>query len=271
MRTSYYLLLILWSIVVSNEGCQKETLDDVIYYDNIGNNPKRIIFVNGFHVDNPIASIVVSHEEKQAYWAPNIIEDVKTIFQSSGASLTQSIFIDGAGENAFSKGYERYAAGYEYLIENIDFITQGLLPNETINFYTHSHGSAYGAGMAQALIDQGYNVECVIHTATSGPTNFSTPTQPYTIQFGYKGDHVVEEEHPVPGVDRFALIIRNDLPLLKRHIGPRIEENTRIISEIKTLNNLSIHKSAPKDQLISIFDQTVVFDKVIIDGYYAKL
>ena len=65
---------------------------------------------------------------------------------------------------------------------------------------THSEGAAYGAGIAQYLIDQGIKVQNILHLSADEGDEFSTPLEPYTIQFSYDKDWVTGN-HFINGSD----------------------------------------------------------------------
>ena len=71
---------------------------------------------------------------------------------------------------------------------------------EAINIVTHSEGAAYGAGIAQYLIDQGIKVQNILHLSADEGDEFSTPLEPYTIQFSYDKDWVTGN-HFINGSD----------------------------------------------------------------------
>lgn len=70
---------------------------------------------------------------------------------------------------------------------------------------THSEGSAYGAGVAQYLLDAGYKVTTILHLSSDEGDEFSTPKAPYTLQLSYEGDWVTGNK-TIKNVDKVGEI-----------------------------------------------------------------
>ena len=70
---------------------------------------------------------------------------------------------------------------------------------------THSEGSAYGAGVAQYLLDAGYKVTTILHHSSDEGDEFSTPKTPYTLQLSYEGDWVTGNK-TIKNVDKVGEI-----------------------------------------------------------------
>lgn len=178
-------------------------------YAFVANNPinaidpdgQRILFVNGFTYGGI--------QSGQGYWRNGFISGAQTFFNDKLGNQ----FIDGQGAWN-SSGAGRYQAGYAYAQTHIKTLTADLVEGETFKIVTHSHGGAYGAGVAQYLIEQGYSVETVVHLSTHDPQTFTTPSEPTTYQLGYKNDIVVDRmatgwgniSNSVEGTDKFGLV-----------------------------------------------------------------
>ena len=77
---------------------------------------------------------------------------------------------------------------------------------------THSEGSAYGAGVAQYLLDAGYKVTTILHLSSDEGDEFSTPKTPYTLQLSYEGDWVTGNK-TIKNVDKVGEIKKRKLIL----------------------------------------------------------
>ena len=75
---------------------------------------------------------------------------------------------------------------------------------------THSEGSAYGAGVAQYLLDAGYKVTTILHLSSGEGDEFSTPKAPYTLQLSYEGDWVTGNK-TIKNVDKVGEIKKGNL------------------------------------------------------------
>ena len=135
-------------------------------YTYVANNPmnafdpdgRLIIFINGMHGNGRFGSYPGKYYWN---WSSNFDSHVKDHFNDYNA-----IYRDGskvgmrAGLNSFfgarpteSNAYDhvRYNAGYDQALEDFDYITAKLAPEETIKIITHSMGSVYGKGYVAAL------------------------------------------------------------------------------------------------------------------------
>ena len=75
---------------------------------------------------------------------------------------------------------------------------------------THSEGSAYGAGVAQYLLDAGYKVTTILHLSSDEGDEFSTPKAPYTLQLSYEDDWVTRNK-TIKNVDKVGEIKKGNL------------------------------------------------------------
>lgn len=221
-------------------------------YAFVANNPinaidpdgQRILFVNGFTYGDISTG--------QGYWGGNFIGSAQKFFNDYQGNQ----FIDGQGAWN-SSGASRYQAGYDYAKANIQTLTADMVEGETFKLVTHSHGGAYGAGVAQYLIDQGYKVETVVHLSTHDPRTFSTPSKPMTYQLGYKNDLVVDRmakgwgniRVPIEGTDKFGLVDKyGDMPykdqIFKAHADTRFGG---VWGDITNLRNTQVFEFGGSD------------------------
>ncbi len=208
-------------------------------YAFVANNPinaidpdgARIFFVNGHYQDNWVGTnIIGSNAPGSAYWGNGFATAAQKFFNDY-STISNSNYIDGSSRIGIDmSGQDRYSSGYQYGMDNVNALTQNLASGETFKFVTHSEGSAYGAGIAQYLIDQGYNVESVAHLSVDEGNEFLTPTQPKTYQLGYKGDWVTGN-HTIKGVDKSG-IVDSGLGWLYTHGSTR---NKQVFKELLDL------------------------------------
>ena len=178
-------------------------------------NGGKTIFVNGFWSSYDYLGLIGSVSGRD-YWDESMIRFMQEFAEDVG---NETMFVDGSGSNPGSFSSFRYQAGYEYAKKNIDKILSGMERDargkvvEAIHIVTHSHGSAFGAGMAQYLVAAGYEVKTVVHLSPSGVSSytglvvpFSTPEEPLTYQFELDNDPVVNFfNRKIDGVDRFGI------------------------------------------------------------------
>jgi hypothetical protein len=183
-------------------------------YAYVANNPiiaidpdgMRILFVNGHYQDNWVGKkLVGSDKGGQAYWGSGFSTAAQGFFNDH-STITNSNFIDGSSSfGGDMSGGDRYSAGYEYAKANLGVLTADMVQGETFKMVTHSEGSAYGAGVSQYLIEQGFTVETVVHLSSDEGDEFTTPSAPTTYQLGYDGDWVTGNK-PISGVDKSGLV-----------------------------------------------------------------
>lgn len=177
---------------------------------------RKILFVNGHYQDNIIGPIMGSSKAGQGYWGKGFANAAQGFFKDY-STITNGNFIDGSSTFAGDmSGQERYDAGYAYAKANLQVMTADMVEGETIKMVTHSEGAAYGAGVAQYLINQGYKVETIVHLSADEGDEFTTPTQPDTYQLGYKGDWVTGNNE-ISGVDKSGIVKRCDLGPMTVH------------------------------------------------------
>lgn len=183
-------------------------------YVFVANNPinaidpdgRKILFVNGHYQDNWVGrNIVMSDKGGAAYWGGGFASSAQGFFKDY-SNITSSNYINGSSTiGGDMSGQDRYDAGMAYAKANLKVLTADMVEGETFKMVTHSEGSAYGAGVAQYLIAQGYKVETVVHLSADEGDEFSTPTAPMTYQLGYDGDWVTGNKN-IKGVDKSGLV-----------------------------------------------------------------
>ena len=211
-------------------------------YVFVANNPtnaidpdgRKILFVNGHYQDNFIGrKFIGSDKPGQAYWRNGFSRAAQNFFKDY-SKITSSNFINGSSAIGIDmSGQDRYDAGYEYAKENIKVLTADMVEGETFKMVTHSEGSAYGAGVAQYLIDQGYKVETVVHLSADEGDEFSTPTAPMTYQLGYDGDWVTGNKR-ISGINKSGLV-NSGLGWLRVHGSTK---NASVFDQVKDLTTV---------------------------------
>ena len=117
-----------------------------------------------------------------------------------------------------SRGYVTNFACGDLHFPHIHAIKQNWGLDEPFYMVTHSEGDAYVAGIAQYLLDKGYNVEKVLHLSADEGDEFKTPTTPLTIQLAYDGDWVTGNKR-IDNTDKFGF-------LDSKHLGWRFKHGT---------------------------------------------
>ncbi|MCC5922106.1 MAG: hypothetical protein LAT68_17205 [Cyclobacteriaceae bacterium] len=111
-----------------------------------------------------------------------------------------------------------------------------MVEGETFKIVTHSQGGAYGAGMAQYLIEKGYKVETMVHLSTHQTQGFTTPSQPNTLQLSYEYDPVaIGSSSLISGANRLGVVNRGDLGLQFKHGSTRV--GSTVWGEVQDLQN----------------------------------
>jgi len=215
-------------------------------YAFVANNPinaidpdgRRILFVNGFYMDNAIGrNIVHSDKGGAAYWGSGFTTGAQTFFNDKTA-IGSSNFIDGSSMfGGDMSGGDRYGAGMAYAKANIKVLTADMVEGETFKMVTHSEGAAYGAGVAQYLIDQGYKVETIAHISADEGDEFTTPSAPMTYQIGNKGDWVTGNK-AIAGVDKSG-IVNSGLGAMSVHGSTRFAGVWKPLTDLKTVQTQS--------------------------------
>lgn len=181
-------------------------------YVFVANNPinaidpdgRKIIFVNGFW-NSYYGGLMGSSEGGKGYWGSDFASEAKRYFNDY-SKMGDNNYIDGSSNfGGDMSGQDRYDAGMAYAKANLKVLTADMVEGETFKMVTHSEGAAYGAGVAQYLIDQGYKVETIVHLSADEGDEFSTPTAPMTYQLSYDGDWVTGNKN-MKGVDKSGVV-----------------------------------------------------------------
>ena len=175
----------------------------------IDSDGKKILFVNGYW-NGSIGSIIGSSSAREKYWGNGFADAARSFFKDY-SQINSSNYIDGSSMwGGDMSGGDRYVAGYKFAKDNIQKLTSGMRKGESFNMITHSEGSAYGAGVAQYLLDAGYKVTTILHLSSDEGDEFSTPKAPYTLQLSYEGDWVTGNK-TIKNVDKVGEIKKGNL------------------------------------------------------------
>ena len=112
-----------------------------------------ILFINGYvGFGSPQAGAPYWNGEKSGF-----VRGAEHYFHDNNVSFV------AVKHNVLSTADQRIEAGREYGAEHLSEISESLSPDETCKIVTHSMGAAYGEGIAQALIENGIEVEQIVH------------------------------------------------------------------------------------------------------------
>ena len=219
-------------------------------YTYCANNPimatdidgERILFVNGYWNSSFIGDLIGSKYSKRQYWGDGFDIAAQNFFRDY-SPIIDACFIDGSSKwGGDMSGKDRYEAGYKYAQANLEQLTSGLGENEVFNMVTHSEGSAYGAGVAQYLIEQGYTVNMILHLSSDEGDEFSTPKEPYTMQLSYQGDWVTNN-HPIKNADIVGEVCKGDKAFDEVHGCTKSSSVFKAASDLRTVrlqNNIGM-------------------------------
>ena len=175
----------------------------------IDSDGKKILFVNGYW-NSFIGGLIGSSSAGANYWGDGFTVAAKSFFKDY-SPINSTNFIDGSSLwGGDMSGSDRYAAGYKFAKDNLNRLTSGMKKGESFKMVTHSEGSAYGAGVAQYLLDAGYKVTTILHLSSDEGDEFSTPKTPYTLQLSYEGDWVTRNK-TIKNVDKVGEIKKGNL------------------------------------------------------------
>ncbi len=175
----------------------------------IDSDGKKILFVNGYW-NSFIGGFIGSSSAGANYWGDGFTVAAKSFFKDY-SPINSTNFIDGSSLwGGDMSGSDRYAAGYKFAKDNLNRLTSGMKKGESFKMVTHSEGSAYGAGVAQYLLDAGYKVTTILHLSSDEGDEFSTPKAPYTLQLSYEGDWVTGNK-TIKNVDKVGEIKKGNL------------------------------------------------------------
>lgn len=162
---------------------------------------RLVIFVNGYH--QGFAGVFGMNNYKyggnmsgaKSYWN-GLDNKIVSILRDHNVR-----YYDG-GTRAFSGAKERYSNGMndgKALIKSINSGDVTLGDGETIKIFAHSQGSAHAAGMSEALIEAGYEIEVIYNIAPRNPEDISTPDKVgRVVQYGSDKD-MIAPQSPMPG------------------------------------------------------------------------
>ena len=175
----------------------------------IDSDGKKILFVNGYW-NSFIGGLIGSSSAGANYWGDGFTVAAKSFFKDY-SPINSTNFIDGSSLwGGDMSGSDRYAAGYKFAKDNLNRLTSGMKKGESFKMVTHSEGSAYGAGVAQYLLDAGYKVTTILHLSSDEGDEFSTPKTPYTLQLSYEGDWVTGNK-TIKNVEKVGEIKKGNL------------------------------------------------------------
>jgi hypothetical protein len=232
-------------------------------------NKGRIVFINGYWMSGPIGRLIIrSQYPKERYWLHDFEKSAESFFGLNEPPNTHK-YLDASSLIGIDMGaadrYKKAFSDYDYeadAVKQVIFTPGEKIKNEmryknfemlTADmdktkhcFYliTHSEGGAYGAGLAQLLINKGWKVKMVIHLSTDEANDFDTPDEPLTYQLGYTarkshksiawGDWVTSNYQIRKGVDKWGIVYK-DLSGVKIHHKSRCGDVFISLSDLQTL------------------------------------
>ncbi|WP_229802483.1 RHS repeat-associated core domain-containing protein [Echinicola pacifica] len=166
---------------------------------------KKVLYVNGYWQDTWLGKNVIgSSKPGRGYWGNGFVRGASKFFNDGQRG--NGMFIDGSSQwGGDESGSERYTRGYEYAKKHYDELIADMRQDETFKLVTHSEGGAYGAGIAQYLIDQGKTVGTILHLSPDEADEFDNPENTTTYQLGYGGDWVTGNKE-VSNADVFGVV-----------------------------------------------------------------
>ena len=201
----------------------------------IDSDGKKILFVNGYW-NSFIGGLIGSSSAGANYWGDGFTVAAKSFFKDY-SPINSTNFIDGSSLwGGDMSGSDRYAAGYKFAKDNLNRLTSGMKKGESFKMVTHSEGSAYGAGVAQYLLDAGYKVTTILHLSSDEGDEFSTPKAPYTLQLSYEGDWVTGNK-TIKNVDKVGEIKKGNLSWDTVHGATK---NKNIFNAAKDLEKVTL-------------------------------
>ena len=199
----------------------------------------KILFVNGYWASGLIGNLIGSDQCGKGYWGTGFDKAAQSFFRD-WTPINSTNYIDGSSLfGGDMSGQDRYVAGYFYAKRHLDELTSNMSPNEGFNMVTHSEGAAYGAGVAQYLISQGYTVNTILHLSADEGDEFDTPEEPYSIQLSYDRDWVTNN-HRMKSTDIYGIIDRGNLKGLYVHGSTK---NSSIFKAAEDLLSVKIERT----------------------------
>jgi hypothetical protein len=211
-------------------------------YAYVGNNPinaidpdgARILFVNGYW-NGWIGGIIGSPTPGKNYWGSGFTEAAQNFFNDY-SSVDDRNYIDGSSlYGGDSSGGRRKQDGYSYAKKNYKSLTEGLGKDETFKLVTHSEGGAYGAGIAEYLMEMGHGVETILNLSTDEPDEFSSPENTKTYQLDYNGDWVTGNKGSVKGTDLFGVVDKFASKSDQRNFAHGSTKSAGVFEDVKAL------------------------------------
>jgi hypothetical protein len=154
------------------------------------------------------------------YWSNNLTFEGNAL-KYFGIVSANFIYPDGSSSWGFDQsGGDRKQRGIDYAKGNFDELVYDLGKGDPIYFIGHSEGCAFAAGIAEYLKNQGLNVKEIAFLSADEGDEFtiSPDIETYQIVFmfftGITKQPVVDDvvgNHRVTGVEKYGVIIRNDL------------------------------------------------------------
>lgn len=165
-------------------------------------------------------------------------------------------YIDGSSLMAIDQsGAERKQRGYNHTLENLSTITEGVDKRTPVYIISHSEGCAFAAGVAKALIQQGYKVGESVMLSADESDEFSVegnyPCYQITagriisqnrlfqgVQKRFEVDWVVRYHH-IEGVTRSGVYIAENVTEFNVHTDP---VGRHIFEKLKELKQLVLQQ-----------------------------
>ena len=230
--------------------------------NSIDPNGKKTIFVNGHWSRLAQGRMNIPFLGKSAkwnigpkeggrnYWNEGFTEAALSFFHESGKR--NSLYVDGSSLIGFDQsGEDRFVLGQKYAKNNFENIFSDLGEHETVHFVTHSEGSAFGAGMADYLINRGVPVDKIIHLSADEGDEFTTPLDPLTIQFSYDHDFITKN-HFIKGTDIQIIKDRFKSTFDRVRYSHGSTNDKNVFSEIKQILKKINMNNLPKNKIIKI-------------------
>lgn len=194
---------------------------------------ERILFVNGYW-NGWIGGLIGSSYPGKKYWG-NGFTKAAQLFFSDYSKVGDRNYIDGSSWfGGDDSGGQRKRRGYKYAKKNYASLTEGLADGETFKLVTHSEGGAFGAGIAEYLMEQGHTIESVLHLSTDEGDEFSTPAETTTYQLGYGGDWVTGNKE-ISGTDVIGVVDKFSSKSGKRKYAHGSTKGASVFKDIKAL------------------------------------